>query len=165
MESIWKKILVGSSLRRTLVRSLWLGLGTAIAFGVFLRPVQVRGLSMAPTVSDGEFHLASRWWIDAQRTPRRGDIVIVRRPAQNRFYLKRVIGLPGESIAFENGILLINGAPHPEPWVLGRSDWTLPPLKLGMEEFFVAGDNRSMPIYEHVAGVVHRSRLAGRLIW
>lgn len=120
---------------------------------------------MEPTIRNGSAGLATRWWIDAQRNPERGDIVLIRRPGNQGFYLKRVLGLPGETLAFKDGVLFINGQMESEPWVRTRSDWTLPPVRLGPDEFFVAGDNRAVAIYEQTAGVVHRSRLGGRLIF
>lgn len=156
--------LVGRSPRRTLRRAVVAGLATALVFGVFLRPVVIRGHSMEPTLSNGGWHVATRWWFDAQRRPARGDVVVISRVGGRVFYLKRVLGLPGETLALERGALIINGATQAEPWLVSAGDWTLAPVRLGPAEYFVAGDNRSMPIEDHAAGRVDRRRLAGKLL-
>lgn len=156
--------LVGRSPRRTLRRAAAAALATALLFGVLLRPVVIRGNSMEPTLSDGGWHVATRWWFDTQRRPARGDVVIISRVGGRVFYLKRVLGLPGETLEWERGTLLIDGTVQPEPWLVSAGDWTLAPVRLGPAEYFVAGDNRSMPIEDHAAGRVDRRRLAGKLL-
>lgn len=156
--------LAGRSPRRTLRRAVIGALVTALLFGVFLRPVVIRGRSMEPTLPNGGWHIASRWWFDGQRRPDRGDVVVIRRVGGRVFYLKRVLGLPGEVLAFDRGALLINGQVIPEPWLTDAGDWSLAPLPLGPDEYFVAGDNRTMPIEDHAAGRVERRRLAGRIV-
>ncbi len=141
-----------------------MALALAVFLGVLARPVIVRGHSMAPTLRDGSWRIATRWWCDAQRRPGRGDVVVIRRVGGRMYYLKRVLGLPGETVHFESGRLWINGHPIPEAYRSIPSDWTLAPVRLGPEEFFVAGDNRGMPAAEHAAGRVERRFLAGK-IW
>lgn len=119
---------------------------------------------MEPSIPNGACRIATRWWIDAQRDPARGDVVVIRRVGGRAFFLKRILGLPGETLAFERGALVIDGAVVPEPWLKDDGDWTMPPIKLGSNEYFVAGDNRTMPIEEHAVGRVERRWLAGR-IW
>jgi signal peptidase I, bacterial type len=163
MPSLWT-LAIGRFPRRTLRRACWWAIATALLFGALLRPVVIQGRSMEPTLPDGGIRLATRWWTDAQRRPSRGDVVVIRRVGARAYYLKRVIALPNETIAFTGGALYINGREMPEPYLKDRGDWTMPELRLGPNEFFVAGDNRSMPIEEHALGRVERNRLAGR-IW
>ena len=79
-------------------------------------------------------------------------------------YLKRVIGLPGESVAFTGGVVYINGQALDEPYEKGDCDWNLPPVKLGPTEYFVVGDNRSMPSQFHVFGKVERDHIVGKAV-
>ena len=105
--------------------------------------------------------------------PRRGDIVAISIGARhlspfNRspLLLKRVVGLPGERIAFQDGILIVNGLQIPEPYVKKRnSDWDMVEVELGTDEFFVVGDNRSMPMSEHTYGRVVRQRIIGKALF
>ncbi|MBW7908900.1 MAG: signal peptidase I [Kiritimatiellae bacterium] len=144
-------------------RTTVLALLTLLIFGVWLHPVVVRGSSMEPTLSNGTWHLGTRWWMDSQRHPHRGAVVIIRRAGGQTFYLKRILALPKEAIAFRQGQLYINAVLVEEPYRSLHSDWTLPPVELGPDEYFVAGDNRSMPMADHAAGVIHRRSLAGEL--
>ena len=78
--------------------------------------------------------------------------------------LKRIIGLPGETIAFVNGQVLINDQTLDEPYEKLSCDWNLPPEKLGPNEYFVVGDNRSMPPEWHTFGKASRDRIIGKLL-
>ena len=68
-------------------------------------------------------------------------------------YMKRVVGLPGESIAFRDGKLYINDQPIDEPYVKSpRMAWQMPPMHLGPNWYYVVGDNRSMSFEDHYQG-------------
>jgi signal peptidase I len=106
-------------------------------------------------------NLVAYRWTD----PRRGDIVAIRGAGNALVYLKRILGLPGETVAFARGQLHINGHPVAEPYVLFAGAWGRPPVRLGPGEYYVAGDNRDMPWEEHLAGTVQRRNIAGALLW
>lgn len=78
--------------------------------------------------------------------------------------LKRVVGLPGESVSFRGGRLYINGQLLEEPYVKTPCDWEEPERKLGPDEYYVVGDNRSMPREDHVHGITERWRIVGKLM-
>lgn len=152
--------MVGTSPRRTLLRCLlWIAL-TYVLFGGLARPMLVRGRSMEPTVQDGSLRFAHMWRY-AGRDPARGQIVVITMPGGRSFYCKRVLGLPGEEVAFQQGVLLINGAAVPEPYLLDAGTWTVPPVTLGGREFYVVGDNRTLSMADQVAGVVARRHIVG----
>jgi signal peptidase I len=77
-------------------------------------------------------------------------------------YMKRIIGLPGETVAFAGGRVLINGEVLDEPYEKTPCDWNCPPVKLGPDEYFVVGDNRTMPSENHVFGKAGRDRIIGK---
>jgi signal peptidase I len=156
--------LLGRRPSRTLLRALVLALLTYGAGRHLARPVRVRGTSMEPTLADRSLHLASL--VRYRRIPpARGDVVIIAMAGGRAFYLKRVLGLPGERVQLEAGRLFINGAEQPEPYLPEGGAWSMPERPLGPDEFFVAGDNRRMPLEDHAAGVVHRERIAGGLLF
>ena len=106
----------------------------------------VRGYSMTPTFSPGDRLLVHRTPSRAFRIAR-GELVVVRDdPDGERLHLKRVIGLPRESISQSEGVLLVNGRRLDEdylgglPAVIGLDDIT---WNLGDDEFFLLGDNRA----------------------
>ncbi len=137
-----------------------------LAWGVLrwvVLPVWIDGESMAPTVRTNRVRLVNllAWRF---RDPQRGEVVVIRMAGRRVMYLKRVLAVPGETVAFEAGALLVGGTRMEEPYVVYQGAWTMPPLLLGPEEFFVAGDNRAQPMEAHKAGVVRRERMEGVLL-
>ena len=78
-------------------------------------------------------------------------------------YVKRIIGLPGERLEIVAGIVVVDGQPLVEPQVVRRQPWTLAPVTLGPDEYFVVGDNRAMRIENHDLGRVKRARIIGKM--
>lgn len=155
--------LIGRNPRRTGIRIL---ITAALLTGICtqLLPTRVLGKSMEPTVRDGSWRVINlvryRW-----REPRRGDIVCIRLAGRRVTYVKRVLAGPGDRIAFDRGRLVVNGETVPEPYVrLRGGDWDFRETTVGASGWFVAGDNRSMPAHQHVAGVVERRRIIGSLL-
>ena len=124
---------------------------------------------MDPTYRDHSVNFINRLAFLA-REPKRGDVVGVRLTPPDGLatphimYLKRIIGLPGESVAFAGGRVMINGQPLDEPYEKGPCDWNAPAVTLGPDEYFVVGDNRSMPREDHVFGRALRSRIVGKAL-
>jgi len=159
-----KRILFGKSLRRTLVRAAVLATISFILFKFLLLPTRINGVSMEPRYRNGSINFVNTLRYRF-RAPRRGDVVAIRMAGQHVMLLKRIIGLPGERLAFHSGVLIVNGKPTPETYVKDGRDWNLPEVKIGSNEFFVAGDNRSMPIDFYAHGCVERSRIIGGLLF
>jgi signal peptidase I len=80
-------------------------------------------------------------------------------------YLKRVAGLPGDTVEFRKGALFVNGERQEEPWLRLPCDWERKPQEVEPGFLFVVGDNRSMPIDQHEFGVVLRKRIFGGPLW
>lgn len=157
-----KHLLIGRNPRRTAVRALVLAAVSYVVFGHVVRPVRVQGISMAPTLSDGSLH-AINLVAYRRSAPQRGDLVAVAMPGGNAYYLKRVLALPGETVAFEQGRLLIDDRPMDEPYLTVTGAWTMPALRVPADHYFIAGDNRSTLFEGHTLGVVARDRISGRL--
>lgn len=79
--------------------------------------------------------------------------------------VKRVIGLPGETIAVQNGKVEIDGKPMEEPYLGAAINYTLPARKLGDTEYFMLGDKRNGSLDSSVFGPVPADRLIGRAIY
>ena len=148
----------------TLLRAAVLGALLYLTGRFAFPPVHVAGLSMEPTIHDGTWRLGNKLKFHT-RDPRRGELVMISMAGWHAYYLKRVLGLPGETIAFNKGALLINGQRVPEPYLDGDSAWTMPPTRVPAGEYFVAGDNRAVPLPAHMAGLTRRSAIAGGLLW
>mgnify|MGYP003954951215 CR=1 FL=1 len=98
--------------------------------------------------------------------PRRGDVVAIRFTGESILLMKRIVGMPGEKIEFAGGKLLINGRPMEEPWLKRPYTWNFVPehSELGPNEFYVVGDNRTMPEENHTKGVARRAKIVGRVL-
>ncbi|MGD0746009.1 MAG: signal peptidase I [Verrucomicrobiota bacterium] len=172
---------IGRNPKVTLARAAVLAILCFVVFKFILLHIRVEGISMAPTYQDGSTHFVNRLayvWHE----PRRGDVVGIRfsRAATNTpagiheaanwlnlphiMLLKRIIGRPGETVAFVNGQILINGEVLEEPYEKLPCDWNLPPEQLGPDEYFVVGDNRSMPSENHVFGKCRRGQIVGKTV-
>jgi signal peptidase I len=164
----WLQIIaVGRRPARTLAR---LGVMITLAAAAFvvlrflLLPIHIQGPSMEPTYRDGSINfintLAYR-----HSEPQRGDVVGIRFSGNDIMYVKRIVGLPGETINFSDGGIYINGQRLVEPY-LSQPDghWSLSAEQLGPQEYYVVGDNRSMSMSDHKQGRADRNRIIGK-IW
>jgi signal peptidase I len=155
--------LIGRNWKFTLVRAVIWGIATIIIFPHLLVRVQVVGPSMLPTCPEYSKHWINRCaylWHE----PQRGDIVAIRLAGIHEMLLKRIVALPGESIAFSDGRILINGTVLSEPYETNSCDWEQSPVALTNGEYYVVGDNRTMPAQDHYHGICSRARIIGRLL-
>jgi len=182
-----RTIVIGRRPKWTLVRIVVLVVTCYIVFGFLLLVIRIEGPSMLPTYRTGRINLVNRLAY-VRHEPRRRDIVAIRlsgaeytawefvddlmhfrlnfdrlaRPSV--MYMKRVVGLPGETVEFAEGRLLVNGRVLDEPYVKFRYRWEMQPRKLGPDEYFVVGDNRVMAIEDHEKGVPLRNHIVGRVL-
>lgn len=139
----------GPSLARRFLRFVWGILQTVLFAGVLFLVVnlvtariRVEGDSMEPSLRDGEFVVVNRlaYMINA---PQRGDIIVFPFPLNpERRFIKRIIGLPGDTVKVQDGQVFVNGALIDEPYIADRpgynSQWVV-----SRHEVFVLGDNRN----------------------
>ena len=122
------------------------------------------GVSMEPTVKNGTIvfinKLAYRHHI-----PDRGDIIIFRTSDRPYVYfLKRVIGLPGDIVEYKNGILITNGKTQTEPYLRFQGNWTAGPFRVKEGHVFAVGDNRTFDWNEQFHAEVRFKNITGRII-
>jgi signal peptidase I len=159
----WQIVLVGRNPRFTVVRIAVTVLLAWLVFGEILRPIKVAGPSMEPTYRFGQINFVNRWSFKFH-PPARGDVVGVRMAGESVIYLKRIVGLPGERIRFRRGKVYINDEPLDEPYVRNPAPWNEAEMQLGPDEYFIVGDNRTMPARDHTHGAFRRSDLIGRVL-
>jgi len=122
--------------------------------------VRVDGFSMNPTLQNGEYILVNRL---AYKTgePDRGDIIVFSQDGQD--LIKRVIGLPGETVNISEGIVTINGQELQEPYIaqdpLYVGEWAVPEGYL-----FVLGDNRNDSRDSHQWGLLPVENIIGKSV-
>lgn len=160
-----RTVVIGRNPRLTLVRIVILIVTCTVLFTFVLLPVRVDGPSMSPTYREHSINIINRL---AYRNsdPKRGDVVAVRYTGTSMMLMKRVVALPGETIEFVNGRVLINGQFLNEPYLKYSCDWNVKPEHHQMrdDEYYVVGDNRSMPFDLHTQGGARRERILGRVM-
>jgi len=162
------------ALRRFLLpdfsKYFWMRLGclalvTILVVRFLVTPAFTDGASMVPTYRERQFLPIWRgaFWF---QKPQLGDVVVVRYIGQRVMFLKRVVALEGQTVEFRQGRLFVDGVESDHPWnALTPCDWELPPRVVPKGELYLVGDNRSMPMEEHIFGHVSARRIAGAPLW
>lgn len=151
-----------------LVRFALIALIIVIPIRVFIaEPFIVSGSSMVPTFENGDYLIVDKISYELG-TPKRDDVVVFRYPGNTtKFFIKRIIGLPNETVDIKGTEVTITNKEHPEGFKLEQ-----PFVKNTMindthfvlkgDEYFVMGDNRSASSDSRYWGAVKRSLLVGR---
>jgi signal peptidase I len=168
-------VVFGRNPKVTLLRAALWAVVCLVIFRFVLLPIQVSGISMLPTYRDHSINLVNEFaylWHE----PRRGDVVAIRFIQTDKaisrmeppdiVLLKRIIGLPGESVAFAKGRVLINGKILDESYENENypCDWNCAPVTLGPNQYYIVGDNRSMPPEDHTHGKCERNQIVGKAL-
>lgn len=139
----------------------------------------VSGPSMAPNFMNNDYVLAWR-----HTSLKRGDVVILHAP-DNALYIKRIIGLPGDTVTSKDDVMYINGKKYDQPYLkayeeqwasdnngLFTQNFSLKTLaatnhasKVPKDSYFVMGDNRPISKDSRLIGFVPRSKIEGKIIW
>src|SRR6201988_835523 len=153
---------------RSWTRDLAVALGLALVIIVFLyQPVKVEGTSMAPLLSDQERIFINKF-VYRFEPIQRGDVVVFWYPLDHtKSFIKRVVGLPGETVEIRQGALYVNGKVIPEPYVPPQyednSDYG--PYPVEKDHFFVLGDHRISSNDSRVFGAVPSQFIYGRAVF
>jgi signal peptidase I len=128
---------------------------------------------MLPTLQVGDRIIVNKLSYDFHDV-HRGDIVVFKRPPSEasdptiKDLIKRVIGLPGDTIESRGGQVFINGVQLKEPYLVagtvtnGQDGGPLPPTKVGKDQYFVMGDNRTNSKDSRFIGTIPKSLIVGR---
>ena len=137
------------------------------------RPFTVSGASMYPTLHNGD-----RMVLSKVGDIHRFDVVILKAPDENVEYIKRVIGMPGDTVEMKSGVLYINGKKVDQPFINTEAlakqtvfidDFTLASLtgesKVPEGKYFVLGDNRGVSKDSRMIGFIDRSAIEGKAVF
>jgi signal peptidase I len=135
-----------------------------------IQPFYVKGASMEPNFTNNEYLIIDEISYRFEE-PIRGDIVVFEYPKDpDQFFIKRVVGLPGETIEITGGKVLLYNGTYPNGRVLDEpylaSGWTNGKEKvtLGPDEYYVLGDNRDQSLDSRSFGPIKRDHIIGK-VW
>jgi signal peptidase I len=160
-----------SSLRRELrawTRDLLLAIGLAMVIIVFLyQPVKVEGTSMAPLLTDQERIFINKF-VYRFEPIERGDVVVFWYPLdRSKSFIKRVVGLPGETVEIRQGRVYVGGQRLEEPYVPSQftDASTYGPVRVPPDEYFLMGDHRASSNDSRVFGPVPSRYIYGKAVF
>lgn len=149
-------------------RDLAVALGLALVIIIFLyQPVKVEGTSMAPLLSDQERIFINKF-VYRFEPIERGDVVVFWYPRDlSKSFIKRVVGLPGETVEIRAGHVYINGHADSEPYVPSNylDGQSYPPVRIPPECYFVMGDHRDSSNDSRMFGPVPRQYIYGKAVF
>jgi signal peptidase I len=150
-----------------------IALGLALFIRFFIAaPYVVSGASMEPTFDNWHYLIIDRLSYEITE-PKRGDVIVFDLPQDtSRSLIKRIIGVPGDTVVLKGQSVAIINAEHPEGFTLsepyldpanlgGSNEMT---ITLGADQFFVLGDNRRVSADSRLWGVLPRNDIVGRVI-
>ena len=152
-----------------MVRFAILALLIVIPIRTFVaQPFIVSGNSMVPTFEDNEYLIVDELTYRFQE-PKRDDVIVFRYPGNpSIFYIKRIIGLPGETVSINHGIVTILNPDGEklrlsEPYIVNEDATYTKNVSLSPEEYFVMGDNRPNSSDSRVWGPLPKKDIIGRV--
>lgn len=139
-----------------------------ICYLFLTQPHKVDGRSMEPNFYDGEYLLSDKLSYKLHE-PKRGDVIVFNAPVDRaRDYIKRIIGLPGETLSLNAGIVYINNSPLQEiylskgPSIPGNVLGEGVQYHIGQDEYIVMGDNRNHSSDSRSWGPIKKKDIVGK---
>jgi signal peptidase I len=149
-----------------LLREILITLGLALIIYLLLQTsIQssiVNNVSMQPTLVAGQRIIVLKS-IYNFKEPERGDIIIIHPPiAPEEEWVKRLIGLPGDTIEVKDGVVYVNALALTEPYVKTQANRPFGPYKVEPDKYFVMGDNRNNSTDSRFGWTVNRQEIVGK---
>lgn len=153
-----------SHLAREIVETAALTLLIFLAIHFTVQNYQISGTSMTNTLQNDQFVLVNKIAY-LFHAPERGDVIVCHEPDQpERDIIKRIIGLPGDTIKLDATNIWVNGVLLNEPYIRSKYNPGAVTLKLKADEFFVMGDNRVDSQDSRYFGPVRRDYIVGKAV-
>ena len=171
---------------RELFETVILALLIFLALQISVQNFRVEGPSMRPTLDEGEYVMVNKLVylhfrlqeltrlvpfldVDQDRSvfpfhpPRHGEVIIFRSPEdQSRDFVKRVVGVPGDTVEIRFGRVFVNDVEQEEPFITSRDRASMDPVRVSQDSYFVLGDNRRASNDSRDFGEVPDDNLIGR---
>ncbi len=159
----------GKGLLKDLFTLVFLIIVVVIPIRLFVvSPFVVDGESMHPTFGNLDYLIVDEFLYNF-KAPERGDVIVFRYPKNpSIFYIKRIIGLPGETVSIHRGVVTIRTASGDtlvlsEPYIVNEDATYTKDVSLNPEEYFVMGDNRPNSSDSRVWGPLPKKDIIGRV--
>jgi signal peptidase I len=150
-----------SFLREVLITAI-LALAIFLAARATIQTFVVVMTSMEPNFHEGQRVVVNKA-VYFFGEPQRGDVVIFKAPtAQHDDFIKRVIGLPGDTVEIKNGAVFVNGIELDEPYITSPPTYSLAELEVPVNSYFVLGDNRNHSNDSHTGWFLPRKNIIGK---
>jgi signal peptidase I len=146
---------------REVVQTLVLAVLRSLGLQAVVQQRLVEGSSMEPTLHTGQRLLINRLAVQGFGEPQRGDIVVFHSWTDDKDYIKRVIGVPGDRVDIHDSKVYVNGVVLDEPYLNQPTTDHIGPVELKPDEFYVMGDNRGNSADSRYYGPLHRDRIVG----
>jgi len=152
------------------IRDLALSVLIAVVLIVFIyQPVKVEGTSMMPALEDQERIFINKFTYKlGSGKIERGDMVVFWFPLDpSKSYIKRVIGLPGDTVEIDDGVVIVNGKPLQEDYVPEkyRDYQSRPAERIAQDQYYVLGDHRRSSNDSRAWGTVPRQNIYGKAVF
>ncbi len=147
---------------RDIIVPIAVGLVVFVIFHTAVGSFKVYGLSMWPTVEDGEYILVNKAAYFFNE-PHHGDIIVFHSPnAPNTDLIKRIIAVPSDNVEIRDKTVFVNDTTLVEPYIIEPPNYIYPPEKITADHYFVLGDNRNNSADSHKGWTVPRQNIVGR---
>lgn len=158
-------------LAREIVETALLTLLIFVVIRALGQNFRIEGYSMEPNLHEQQYLIVSKvsYYLDE---PQRGDIIVFEYHPQSdpnpggpeKDFIKRIIGLPGDTVECRPGEIIVNGQVIEEPYGPNPGSYSCPPMTLGPDEYFVLGDNRNQSSDSHQWGALERQYIIGKAV-
>jgi signal peptidase I len=145
---------------REFVRTLIIAAAVYFGLQASLQSFEVRGSSMEPSIHSEQYLVVNKISF-LFRTPRRGEVVVVYPPFGDP-WIKRIVGIPGDTVEIKEGELYLNGQKVEEPYLREPIRRTFPPHQVPADSYFLLGDNRNSSVDSRDAGPLPGSNIVGK---
>ena len=175
-------------LAREILEAVLLALVALLVLQGTVRNFKVEGSSMSPTLEAGQYLIVDQvsyfkldverlsriipFWVASDASPQfafdpptRGEIIVFHYPEDtSKDFVKRVVGLPGETVEVRSGTVYVNGEELREPYLQRMDRSSAGELALGEKEYYVIGDNRRNSNDSRAWGIVPEENIVGK-VW
>jgi len=133
-----------------------------VGFKISLQTFIVLMDSMEPSFHEGQRLLVNKAAYFFSE-PQRGDVIIFHAPpGSDGDFIKRIIAVPGDTVAIQQGTVYVNGVPLDEPYLMSPPQYTVAPQEVPANSYFVLGDNRNISYDSHNNYLVPREDIVGK---